>query len=280
MRRIFYIRGFAAVVALGGLWIAQTQQPPAQPLQIEKVKDDLYNISGSGGNVGVLTTPQGVILVDDKFPQNTQEILAKVKSVTDQPVKYVLNTHHHGDHTGGNANLMGSAEIIAHKNARALMIAAEQPGAQRVTFSDEMDLHLGGKEVRAKYFGRGHTNGDAVIYFPALKTIHTGDLFVNPGAPFIDYKSKGSVVEWTKTIDGILQLDFETVIPGHGPVVKRADLMAFRGKIETLRNRVSALKRGGVSKEDTAKKLDLSDLGWTASGLFAMSIPGIYDEMN
>jgi glyoxylase-like metal-dependent hydrolase (beta-lactamase superfamily II) len=141
-----------------------------------------------------------------------------------------------------------------------------------------MAVHLGGKEVRARYFGRGHTNGDAVVYFPALKTIHTGDLFVG-AAPFIDYSSGGSAVEWTKTIDGIMQLDFETVIPGHGPVMKRADLLTFRGKIETLRNRVSQLKSSGVSKGDISGKLKVDDLGWNVAGLFERSIPGLYDEV-
>ena len=259
-------------------WIAQTQQPPAQPLQIEKVKDDLYNISGSGGNVAAYLTNEGVILIDDKFPQNTPEILAKVKSVSDKAVRYVVNTHHHGDHTGGNANLLGSTEIIGHRNNRANIVEKNQPGAQRITFSDEMAVHLGGKEVRAHYFGRGHTNGDVVVYFPAHKTIHTGDLFVG-GAPFIDYSSGGSAVDWVKTIDGILQWDFETVIPGHGPVMKREDLIAFRGKIDTLTKRMSEIKRKGTSKADAAKVLNLDDLGWKVAGLFERSVPGLYDEV-
>jgi glyoxylase-like metal-dependent hydrolase (beta-lactamase superfamily II) len=273
------VRSLAVLIACAGFWIAQTQpQQPPPPLQIEKITGDLYNISGSGGNVAAYLTSEGVILVDDKFPQNTPEILAKVKSVSGMPVKYVLNTHHHGDHTGGNVNLMGSAEIIAHRNARANLVEKNQPGAQRITFSDEMTVYLGGKEARARYFGRGHTNGDAVIYFPALRTIHMGDLFVG-GAPFIDYSSGGSIIEWTRTIDAVLATDFDTVIPGHGSVMKRADLVTFRGKLETLRTRVQQLKRGGATREEAAAKLNLDDLGWNATGLFARSVPGIYDEL-
>jgi len=272
------VRSLAGLFLLAGFWIAQTQQPPAQPLQLEKVKDDLYNISGSGGNVAAYLTDEGVILVDEKFPRNTTEILAKVKSVSDKPVRYAFNTHHHGDHTGGNANLLPNVEILGHRNNRANIVEKKQPGAQRITFADEASIHLGGKEVRARWFGRGHTNGDTVIYFPAHKTIHTGDLFTN-GAPYIDYTSGGSGVEWTKTIDAILQLDFETVIPGHGPVMKRDDLIAYRKKIETLRTRVSDLKRKGVTKEEAAKTLNLDDLGWRMAGLLERGFPGLWDEL-
>ncbi len=276
MRKPILIRSLAVLFLCASAWIARTQQP--QPLELQKVTGDLYNISGSGGNVAAYLTDEGVILVDDKFPQNTPEILAKVKSISDKPVRYVVNTHHHGDHTGGNANLLPTVEIIGHKNNRANIVEAGQPGAQRITFSDEMSVHLGGKEVRARYFGRGHTNGDIVVYFPAHKIVHTGDLFVG-GAPFIDYSSGGSAVDWTRTIDGILQLDFDTVIPGHGPVLKRADLIAFRGKIETLRKRVSDLKKNKVSEADAAKNLNLDDLGWKVAGLFERSLGGLYHEV-
>lgn len=278
MRKTVAVRTIGLIAALAGAWIAWTQQPPAQPLELQKISDDLYNISGSGGNVAAYLTSDGVILIDDKFPQNTPEILAKVKSVSEKPVRYVVNTHHHGDHTGGNANLLASAEIIGHRNNRANIVEAGQPGAQRITFNDEMSVHLGGKEVRAKYFGRGHTNGDAVVYFPALRIVHTGDLFVN-GAPFIDYASGGSAVDWTRTIDGILSLDFDTVIPGHGPVLKRADLVAFKGKLETLRRRMSELKKKNVSEADAAKSLNVDDLGWKIAGLFERSLPGLYHEV-
>jgi glyoxylase-like metal-dependent hydrolase (beta-lactamase superfamily II) len=150
----------------------------------------------------VLPTAEGVLLVDDKFAQDAPEIVAKVKSVSDKPIRYILNTHQHGDHTGGNeAMLAASAEIIAHKNARANMVTLKMPGLPRVTFSDETQVFLGGKEVRARHLGRGHTNGDAVIYFPSERVLHTGDLFVNGGAPFIDYANGGSLVEWDKTLE-------------------------------------------------------------------------------
>src|SRR3954470_130070 len=150
------IRSILALVAIAGLWLAWSQnQQPAQ-LTMEKVTDGPYVIIGSGGNVAVMPTPDGVILVDDKFPQDNPQIVAKVKSLTDKPIRYVLNTHHHGDHTGGNkALLAASAEIIIQKNARANMAAGKQPGIPRITFNDESQVFLGGEEVQAHYLGRG-----------------------------------------------------------------------------------------------------------------------------
>lgn len=272
------VRIFAIVLSAGGVWIALTQ-PPAQPLTVEKIADDLHVIVGSGGNVAVLTTSEGMVLVDDKFERNIPEILDKVKALSDKPIKYVLNTHQHGDHTGGNRKLMESpVEIVIHKNARANMVKASQPGLPRITFSDETAVYLGGKEVQARHVGRAHTNGDAVIYFPAHKVIHTGDMFVN-GAPFIDYANGGSGVAWTNTIDEILKIDFVTIIPGHGNISKREDLVKWKKSFETMRDRLSELKRQGKTKDEVAKLLTLDDIGWSAGGLFARSIPGLYDEI-
>ncbi|GIT51076.1 MAG: hypothetical protein Ct9H300mP15_12890 [Gemmatimonadota bacterium] len=164
-------------------------------LTIEQVKDGLYTISGSGGNVGVRVTTEGVILIDDKFPRNFEEIQELVAQVSDQPVKYVLNTHHHGDHSGGNIEYINISEIIAHQNARDNMVRGNQDAPPRLVFTDQTAIYLGGIEVRAFYMGRGHTNGDAVIYFPDLQTVHGGDL-LHTIAPFIDYANGGSSKGW------------------------------------------------------------------------------------
>ncbi len=256
----------------------QTQQaPPA--LTIERVKEDLYYIVGDGGNVGVLLTKDGVILIDDKFARDSGEILNKVKSITALPIRYILNTHHHGDHTGGNERFLAQAEIIAHQNARANIVAGNQPGAQRVTFSDETAVFLGGKEVRMKHFGRGHTNGDAIVYFPDLKVIHAGDLFTRGGAPFIDYKNGGSAVEWTRTLEGALAWDFDTVIPGHGAVGTRADLQQHIKNISTMRDRISELVKKGVTRDQAADQIKLDDLGWAPSPLSKGAMPALFDEI-
>src|SRR5215467_13775887 len=148
IRNPLLVRLSIGVAACAGLWIAWSQnQQPAQ-LTMEKVTDSLYVIIGDGGNVAVLPTSEGVILVDDKFAQDGPQILAKVKSVSDKPIRYVLNTHQHGDHTGGNAALLAAqAEIIIHKNARANMAHTEMPGLPHITFSEETQVFAGGREV-------------------------------------------------------------------------------------------------------------------------------------
>ena len=177
MNRSLLVRIVACAFVLLCAWAGYTQnQKPARPLRIEKVKDDLFMVAGEGGNVAVYVTNEGVVLVDDMFDRNHNDILAQVKSVTDKPLRYVLNTHQHDDHAGGDAAMLPIAEVIAHRNARSNLVAKKQPyyedtpgtpiGLPRITFSDETAVYLGGKEVRAGYYGRGHTNGDAIIYFP------------------------------------------------------------------------------------------------------------------
>jgi cyclase len=279
MKGTILLRLFGAALFLVGSWVAYTQNPPPGQLTISKVKDDLYQIVGDGGNVAVYVTGEGVILVDDKFEPDYEQIVAKVKSVTTEPIKYILNTHHHADHSGGNVKFGPTVQIISTANARANIIEKKQPGAPaNVTFTDETSVYLGGKEVRAKYFGRGHTSGDAVIYFPALKTIHTGDLMTG-NSPFIDYLGGGSVVEWTKTLDGAMKLDFDTVIPGHGGVTNKAGLLTYRNNVEKLRTRVQGLVRSGKSPEEIGKVM-MAEYGWAANGLqMQWSMPGMMAEL-
>jgi cyclase len=291
MTRTSLIRVFVAIVVLQGAWVvySQSAKPPG-PLRIDKVKGDVYMISGEGGNVAVYVTSEGVVLVDDMFDRNHADILAQVKSVTDKPLKYVVNTHQHDDHAGGDLKMLPIAEVIAHRNARANLVHIKQPyyedtpgtpiGLPRITFSDEASVYLGGKEVRAKYFGRGHTSGDAVVYFPDLKVLHTGDLFLGrrpgrAGAPaqtkpagvniYVDYAQGGSFLDWTKTLDGVLTLDFDTVIPGHGPVSTKDDVVKFRADLETMRNRLVGMVKQGKNKDDMVNTLE-ADYGWRAKG--------------
>ena len=284
MPRTLLIRLSAAIVAAGGVWVAytQTQQAPA-PLAIQKVRGDVYMIGMAqgvgGGNVAVLPTNEGVILVDDMFDRDYNNILEKVKTVSDKPIKYLLNTHHHDDHAGGNAKMMAGAEVIAHKNVRANMIKLKQPGQPRVTFDKEVDVFLGGKEVRSLYFGRGHTGGDAVIYFPEEKVIHTGDLFLtNPKLPYMDFENGGSAVEWTHVLDEILKLDFEVAIPGHGPISDRQGILKWRADFVTMRDRISGMVHGGKTKEEVTKTL-LDDFHWPAGGLAIGQVDAFIAEL-
>jgi cyclase len=285
MNRTLFARASLGLLLLFGCWIAYTQNQGKPPqLTLNKVKDDLYEIEGDGGNVAVYVTSEGVILVDDKFEQDFEGITAKVKSVSDQPVKYVLSTHHHSDHSGGNVKFLPTAEIISTANARANIVEHKQPNAPpsmapaRVAFTQECSVFLGGKEVRARYFGRGHTNGDAIIYFPALRTIHTSDMMAGV-TPLVDYTGGGSVVEWTKTLDEALKLDFDTVIPGHGPVTTKSGLLAYRNNIEKLRNRAAALIREGKSQDDIGKVM-MAEFNWAPNSLqMQWSLPGIMAEL-
>ena len=283
MTRTSIVRLSAGIVFLAASWIAYTQNQPPQ-LTISKVKEDLYQIVGDGGNVAVYVTNEGVILVDDKFDQDHDAIVEKVKSVTNQPVKYVLSTHHHADHSGGNAKFLPTAQIISTANARTNIVEHKQsnapPGVMPagIVFTQESAVFLGGKEARARYFGRGHTNGDAVIYFPALRTIHTGDLMAG-ATPLIDYPGGGSVVEWTRTLDEAMKLDFDTVIPGHGAVTNKAGLLTYRNNVEKLRNRAAGLIREGKNQEDVGKVMT-AEFGWAANSLqMQWSLPGMMTEL-
>lgn len=267
-------------------WMAWTQNdskaPPA--LTLNKVKDNLYEIEGDGGNVAVYVTSEGVILVDDKYDQDFDNIMAKVKSVTNLPVKYVLSTHYHSDHSGGNAKFLPTAEIISTQNARTNILEHKQSNAQpnmmpaRVTFTVESSVFLGGKEVRAHYYGRGHTNGDAVIYFPAEKVLHTGDL-MSGNTPLMDYPGGGSLKDWPQTLDEAMKVDFDTVIPGHGPVTNRAGLLAYRNNVEKQKQTVISMIKAGKSQDDVAKAM-IADYHWTQQGLqMQWSLPGMMTEL-
>jgi len=262
----------------GSLAFAQDQDL----LSIEQVKNGLYIIIGSGGNVGVRVTDEGVILIDDKYPQNFDDIQSLVASVSDQPVRYVINTHHHGDHSGGNAGYIHIAEIITHKNARKNMIRGDQDAPPRIIYTEETTVYLGGVEVRAFHMGHGHTNGDTVVYFPDLKTVHGGDL-LHGIAPFIDYSNGGSSRGWVTTMNNILSLDFDTAIPGHGTIMDRRDVLNFRNQMEAVRARMTDLVRGGLQSSDAVNGIKDRDLSWTQedSGLFMRrSILGFYEEIS
>ena len=286
MSRTLVVRLSATLLALGCAWIAYTQAPPQQGKQqakqannkLNKITDDLYEIEGDGGNVAVYITNEGVIVVDDKFEYDFNDIMAKIKSVTAQPVKYVLNTHHHGDHTGSNAQFPAATEIISTANARKNMIDGKQPGAPRVVFTDETDVFLGGKQVQMRYFGRGHTNGDAMVYFPALKIIHTGDLMAG-ASPLIDYSGGGSLKEWAATLDGAMKLDFDKVIPGHGPIAKKADMLTYRNNVEKLRTEITGMIRQNKSRDEIAKVVQ-DKYGWAPTGLqFQRGFDGMLVEL-
>jgi len=263
----------------------QNQAPPQ--LKLNKVHDDLYEIEGDGGNVAALVTNEGIVLIDDKFDADHDAILAQIKTISQQRVKYVINTHYHQDHSGGNGKFLPSAEVISTANARTNILEHKQLGnvnpppvqPARIVFTDETSIFLGGKEVRAKYFGRGHTNGDAVIYFPQDKTIHTGDLMAGT-SPLIDYNGGGSLAQWAGTLDkAMAAYDFDTVIPGHGAVTNKAGLKAYRDNVDKLKTQVTALIRSGKTQDDVAKYMT-ANYSWAPNSLQQQwSVPGMMKEL-
>jgi len=288
MKSSFLVRLAGLVGVLTLAWVAYTQAPPTPPpFVLHKVADDLFVIDGGGaGNVAVYVTGEGVILVDDKFDRNFAEIMANIKKVTDQPVKYVINTHYHADHSGGNTNFApAGAQIISTTLARQHILNKIQPGAPAnmvpasITFDNQMSVFLGGKEVRAMHLGRGHTGTDALVYFPARRVLHSGDL-VTGGTPLIDYAAGGSIVEWTKTLDKAMSVvEWDTLIPGHGPVSPKTMMVTYRNNAETLRNRVQAEVRAGKSEAELAAFM-LAEYKWAPNSLnITMSLKGMMAEL-
>jgi len=247
MRKTTLVRFAAVVLASGALWTAYTQfgNQPAK-LNTIKLKDDLYVIHNDfvPGNTTALVTNDGVVLVDDKFEIDHANIMAELKKVTDKPVKYVINTHHHADHSGGNGPMQGmGAQVVASENARDNMVEGKQPGLPNVVFDHHASIYLGGKAVELYYFGRSHTNGDIVALFPADRVLAAGDMFTFGDATpeLIDYSGGGSARDWPKTLDGALTLDFDTVVPGHGNVTTKAEMRKYRTSTQALRDRVHQL---------------------------------------
>ena len=260
------------------------QQFGTQPakLNIVKVRDDLFVLRNEfvPGNVTALVTSEGVILVDDKFDIDHQNILALLKTVTNQPVKYVVNTHHHADHSGGNAKLQAlDVQVVSSQRARELMVEGRQPGLPTMTFTDTARLHLGGKDVELYYFGRAHTSGDVFVYFPAQRALATGDAFTFGAATpqLIDYQGGGSAKEWTATLDRALLLDFDTVVPGHGDVTTKAELRKFRDSTLAMRNRVRDMLATKRTAEEIAKVLKAEFQG--AQLVFPGAIDGLLLEL-
>ncbi len=240
---------------LGGYVYGQQAAPQPSKLNLVKVKDDLYVIHNPfvPGNTTALITNQGVVLVDDKFEIDHDNIIAMLKTVTNQPIKYVVNTHHHGDHSGDNAKMQAlGAQVVASEQARLHMVDGKQAGQPVMTFTDRAFIHLGGQAVELYYFGRAHTSGDIFVYFPAQRTLAAGDAFTFGDATpqLIDYPGGGSAKAWTATLDGALRLDFDTVVPGHGDVTTKAEMAKFRDSTLAMRTRVHELILQKKSKDE------------------------------
>ena len=248
-----------SLALLGAYAYAQFGNQAAK-LDLVKVRDDLFVIHNDfvPGNTTALITNEGVVLVDDKFEIDHDGIMAQLKKVTSQPVRYVINTHYHGDHSGGNGKLQAlNAQVVASEAAREKMVETKMPGLPNVTLDDHVRLYVGGKRVEVYYFGRSHTNGDVVVLFPDHRVLSMGDMFtVGDATPqLIDYAGGGSAKDWTKSVDGALQLEFDAVVPGHGPVTTKPELRKFRESTVSLRTRVHDMLAQNKTRADIEKML-------------------------
>jgi len=251
-------------------------------LNIVKVKDDLFVIHNDfvPGNTTALVTDEGVVLVDDKFEQDAPNIVSLLKTVTKQPVKYVVNTRHHGDHSGGNSRMQtAGAQLIASEQARRYMVDGKQPGQPGVTFVDRALIHLGGKAVELYYFGRAHTGGDVFAYFPADRVLAAGDAFTFGAATpqLVDCQNGGSAKDWTATLDRALQLDFDTVVPVHGDVTTKTELRKFRDSTLAMRTRVHEMLMQKKSKDEISAVLKSDFQG--AQLVFPGLLDGLLTEL-
>lgn len=248
----------------------------ADAIQAVKVRDGLYALIGQGGNIGVSIGVDGVFMIDDQFAPLTPAIREVIAGLDGENIRFVLNTHVHGDHTGGNENLGKSGSlIIAHENVRKRMSAEEFLASLRekgvgeprkalpvITFSDRISFHINGLTLRGEHLPNAHTDGDTVIWFDGANVVHMGDTFFNIGFPFIDVASGGSFAGVLSAVDSVLAgADDDTrIIPGHGKPTNKQGLREYRDMLVTARDRVASLKRAGKSLEAVVAADPLSDM--------------------
>lgn len=232
-----------------------------------RVADGVWVLEGRGGNIGLVVGEYGAFVIDDQYAPLTEKILAAIRAVTDQPVKFVFNTHWHGDHTGGNENMAAAgALIVAHENVRKRLSAgqfmaffqrdvppAPDGALPIVTFNDRVSFHLGGHTVRAVHVPPAHTDGDAIVHLVEADVIHGGDLVFSGMYPFIDYDSGGSLAGMIAAVDRILEIagDHTRIITGHGgPVIGVEQLRAYREMLATVHGRLRSMIDKGKSLEE------------------------------
>lgn len=241
-------------------------------IKVQQLSEHIYMLEGRGGNIGLSIGDDGVFMIDDQYAPLTPAILNAIGKVTDQPVRFVLNTHWHGDHTGGNENLgKAGALIIAHDNVRSRMSteqfrkliggripAAPEAALPIVTFNDRISFFINEDEIQAFHVAPAHTDGDSMIYFPSANVLHMGDIFFNKRFPFIDIDIGGSVDGTIDAVKLALEIaDEDTkIIPGHGPLATRQDLVDYFDILQTVRNAVADLiARGSTLEEVIAAQL-------------------------
>lgn len=232
---------------------------------VRNVSGNMFIINGKGGNIGFYVGEKEILMVDSQYANATEKILEKIKDISDKPIRYLINTHHHGDHTGGNKNMAeNGTTIIAHDNVRENLqnVKSEEVRASVpvITFSEKMTINFESEEISAFHINNAHTNGDVVIYFPQSDVVHTGDAFVNKTYPFIDTDNGGSLEGYIEGLSRIKMLGNKNtkVIPGHGPVGNMRDVDYTQRMLKNLVNRVEIEINRGQTEEEIAANEDIT----------------------
>lgn len=267
-----------AVLILTAAVSAQVQSPPAAPpgggrgapqaQAIQPLKPGMFLITGAGANTVVQITNDGLIVVDGKLPgdANYDALMALIKGVSDKPIKYLLLTHHHQDHTGNDQRFLDAGvQVVGHENLKKELVTYDRnpkPAAPNVTYPGaDYTVKLGGVTAEMHHFGRGHTSGDSIVYFPAAKLVVLSDIVTaGRNGPMIDYEGGGSAVELAGALAQVVNLDFDTAIPGNGGPMTKADVAAFKTKYDAFLARARDLVRQGVSKDDLMTRLKAENL--------------------
>ena len=277
-----------ALCVLGA--IVRGQQGPAAPApRLIKVADDLYviqnanhtvaEIGQNGGNVSIIVTRDGVVLVDSKFERMHDDIMAKVRSVTDRPVRYLVLTHNHGDHAGGAARFQSTGvTVVSSVASRENMARANLAGRAQVAYSGSAELELGGTRLELREL-RGHTRGDTVVSLPARRVVIAGDLVTTPDSipAIVNYADGGNWTELGESLDAIGRMDFDVLIGGHGPNLTRAEFAGFKTKVHGIRERFRALVREKKTQDEIAQTL-IKEFNW-GSGPAAGNLAGMMQEL-
>jgi len=240
-------------------------------IETTKLSDNVYMLVGQGGNIGVSVGDDGVFIIDDQFEQLTPKILEAIRTLSDKPLQFLVNTHYHGDHTGGNENMAKQGiKIIAHENVRKRLVDGEKPkdALPIITFNDRVNVHMNGEDVNVHHVEHAHTDGDAMLFFTKSNVLHTGDTYFHKRYPYIDVKSGGSIDGYIKAVKKGLTLinDDTKIIPGHGPVSNKEEYQSFLTMLETLRKNVQAEIENGKTEDEVAANAAITkeydDLGY------------------
>jgi cyclase len=235
-------------------------------IQVIKVTDSVYMLQGAGGNIGVSVGEDGVLVIDDQFLPLAPKIRAAIKSISDKPIRFLVNTHYHGDHTGGNVDFGKDSTIIAQDNVRKRLMSGQTSGPGKsdpapkgalpiITFDHALTVHLNGEDIKALHFANGHTDGDSIIFFPKANVVHMGDDFVTYGLPFVDAAGGGSLMGMVENVEKSMAMlpDDVKIIPGHGNLCTKADVKKFMDMLRDCISLVSAAKKKGMSLDQMKK---------------------------